>query len=266
MKSGSVVSAVVLFLLFTPIFLIACGGDSSDKNGEISGTVSIARAGAETRDHGEEGGLTICALGECGVTDSSGNFTFFIDSSLFPGGSALFTIQGNDIDLEEVVDGIVGNPAKVVINFTIISSNSANWIIVENTALSSGGGSDIPEATPTVDSVGTEVPGFDPTVTPTAGGGCGALSVTYNGDGGCGIGSLSVTEASSTGVTFSSFGASINGSVSFSGNETSMSSTSTDITLFGKAGHSCTIECDETGNSFDLKCTDGTNSCTEKFS
>lgn len=91
------------FAIVTLLFLSACGGGSSGNGILIEGQLL---QGAETHHtsalfrHGANepiGEVTICALGECSITDDAGNWGFAAPGD-FQGGDVEFTIVGHGIN------------------------------------------------------------------------------------------------------------------------------------------------------------------------
>lgn len=103
-----------LFICLGIASLIGCGGSSDGSSnggiifeGQLIEGVGVAdeRAVAQYR-HGKDEPIEdveICALGECSITDGTGNFGFRA-SETFISGPALFTVKGHYTDASIVVD------------------------------------------------------------------------------------------------------------------------------------------------------------------
>lgn len=255
--------AFCFFVLLTfGMILIACSDSNGGGSGKITGNVTSAPTVSMAREGQVLEGITVCGLGDCSVTNASGDFTFFIDADSFPGGDVLFTLEGNGFDGEIVITGVVARPKLVDINFTFTSNSTLTYDLIENVTF----GSEVPSDSPTVvatDVPGTSIPEATATIVSESELSCSLLSGTYSGDGGCQLSSLTVSSNSDDNVTFTPFGS--NSSATFGGSEQSKDSTSLTLVLFGKGGHNCSIHCDPGGNAFTVTCTDGKNSCSESF-
>ncbi len=119
MKNISFVGVNLFFLT-----LVACGGSSgSDSEGMvIEGTLTqgdhegaerasdprVAHSAGEVIENVE-----ICALGQCSITDATGQWGFQLPET-FLGGEALFTVVGHGINSETVVTIPVGHSNVIV--------------------------------------------------------------------------------------------------------------------------------------------------------
>lgn len=98
-----------LFLLLIVNLLISCaGGGSSDSGILIEGNLEqgsdvVPHMAISRHAAGEKiGEVTICALGECSITDDAGQFGFLAPAD-FKSGEVLFTINGHGIDTSTTI-------------------------------------------------------------------------------------------------------------------------------------------------------------------
>lgn len=96
--------------LFVLGFLyIGCGGSSSDSGLVLTGTLTegdgqVHELSFTKHAPGENiAGVEVCALGNCSVTDSAGQWGFYVGEA-FTGGAVLMTVHGHGIDTDLVVD------------------------------------------------------------------------------------------------------------------------------------------------------------------
>ncbi len=108
------------------------GGGSDDDASEIpanaatiQGNLSFSAQPARVLAAVEGGiaGVQISALGGSDVTDENGNFIFYVDGTLFPGGPAEFSLSGPGIEGSVVLNQILGGPGAVTnVNFFLEDS------------------------------------------------------------------------------------------------------------------------------------------------
>jgi hypothetical protein len=100
-----------LVTLLFPLTLSACGGGGSGSDGSIvHGSLIQLSDGAHSTDSlelrhsaGQKiDGVTICLLGECSVTDASGEWGVNVPE--IPAGDILLTLKGHGIDSSKVIN------------------------------------------------------------------------------------------------------------------------------------------------------------------
>jgi hypothetical protein len=98
-----------LFCLVCSLFLVSCGGGSSDSGMLIEGTLTEAGGSEQTRglalrhEAGERiEGVQVCTLGVCSLTDDAGQWGFEVTKE-FTGGELLFTFVGHGLNNSTVV-------------------------------------------------------------------------------------------------------------------------------------------------------------------
>lgn len=292
-------SLTILLIFSFTLGLIHCiGGGGVGDTGVIEGTVvqpdDVDNGNSEDTPLDD---VEVCCFGECDTTDEDGFFSFGAVVDDFPGGEVLCDVHSlgeNPFDFQIVVPGLVPNPDFVTIKFTVDGANISATILNQATNGAPSEEPGAPEATPTFDPgspepepttvpspEGTPTPPVEEeptpepttepepvgTVPPTPSTGCAALSGQYSGNGGCGFGTTITASTSGGTVTLTSLG--VNGPTDFTvqSNSSSAKSVSTNLTLFNKPGHKCTLTCsDATAASFTLSCSSSTGSCSEVFS
>jgi hypothetical protein len=126
-----------LFSLALGLFsMTSCGGSGDSGNGMlIEGTLTEAReAGHAALRHGAGDRIedvTVCALGECSITDAEGRWGV-IAPETFSGGQVLFSVNGHFIESSLTVD--VPSAEHVFIDLRRVESG------VEAHQVSIGGG------------------------------------------------------------------------------------------------------------------------------
>ncbi len=103
------------------LIVAACGGSSSGSGPVIEGTLTEAGGAAHNNavilkhSSGQKiESVTICALGECSVTDELGQWGFA--GGELPGGDVLFTLNGHGIETTSKVN-IPAGANEVFIDF-----------------------------------------------------------------------------------------------------------------------------------------------------
>jgi hypothetical protein len=122
-----------LFVSFLPIAISGCGGGggSSSDGSIVHGTLTQLSAGAHNSSSlvlrhsaGQNiDGVTICLLGECSVTDASGEWGVNVPE--IPAGDILLTAEGHGID-SSLVFNVPGGAKDV----TVELGNSSDGISV----------------------------------------------------------------------------------------------------------------------------------------
>lgn len=119
-----------IILLGGFVFISACGGSSSSDSGTlIEGTLTEAGGAAHTSvlltKHSEGeliAGVTVCALGECSVTDEQGHWGFVLNEK-YAGGEVLFDINGHGIESKSIVE-ITAGAEEVFIDFQHVETGA----------------------------------------------------------------------------------------------------------------------------------------------
>jgi hypothetical protein len=98
----------IALLSLLSLALVSCGGGSGGSSGILiegqltqGGSVSHSLLRHSAGQH--IGEVEICALGECSVTDSEGQFGFLTPAS-YKGGEILLTVNGHGINTTVVAD------------------------------------------------------------------------------------------------------------------------------------------------------------------
>lgn len=107
MRTSAYFVGLIVGLL--PCCVVGCGGGGSSSGSTVvEGTLTeeggAEHTGRQVLKHGvgeHIGEVTICALGECSVTDSEGRWGFAADVT---GGDVHFTVNGHGIDTSFVTD------------------------------------------------------------------------------------------------------------------------------------------------------------------
>jgi hypothetical protein len=123
----------LILLSFLTISLLSCGGGSSSGSGIlIEGLLTqgeeVEHSRANLRHSAGEniGEVSICALGECSVTDDQGLYGFLAPAT-FVGGEILFSINGHGIETTKVVT-IPEGASDVYLHF----EHSHNQVIIHH--------------------------------------------------------------------------------------------------------------------------------------
>ena len=104
-KAGKVV--VVGLALLSILCTCGCGSDSAEPRDLVfRGRVSLLQSARSDNAQDAVVGMQVCALGQCGLTDTAGRFSFRVASQGVVEGRALFSFNDKQLHRELVVENI----------------------------------------------------------------------------------------------------------------------------------------------------------------
>lgn len=256
-------SIIKLTTIIVSLILVAsaCGGGGDDFSVEVTGQISGGALTSLTRDINTPSypalpDHTICCFSGCGVSDSTGFFSFNADASAFPGGDVLCTLTDpSGIRQEFILTNIVSDPSLIEVQVVLVDGQIVSSVTNQSSNEITSPSLE-PSPAPSEESPTDEVKNA-----------CKLLTGSYTGNGGCGIGTTVMVNQDPANASLSLTNFGDNGTTSFYYffNDNALSYSS-DLDLFGKGGHSCTISCkDSTNTSFSVACNSQTGACTEIF-